>query len=82
LQRHTRLPGRLHQPGPPLPLSPRRPAAASSSDDDSGGEGELLGERGQVQQQRKVPQVIFCSRTHSQLSQFVGEQRAGPRPRR
>lgn len=40
-------------------------AAAAVEDDVAAAAGRVV--------QRKRPQIIFCSRTHSQLSQFVGE---------
>jgi len=50
------------------------PAASGSSGSSSGSDGdEAAGDAPEQALPRR--QVIFCSRTHSQLSQFVGELR-------
>jgi chromosome transmission fidelity protein 1 len=48
-------------------------AAAAASDSDAGSGADALGD-GEPEPPRRA-QVIFCSRTHSQLAQFVGELR-------
>jgi len=66
---------------PPLPLDPSSSSSSSSGDDDGGGPGRGRdagdGDDDDLDADlllpRKSPQVVVCSRTHSQLSQFVGE---------
>lgn len=49
-------------------------SSGSSSEDDTTADNNLeTGADAAGAAERRQPQIIFCSRTHSQLSQFVGE---------
>lgn len=64
------LTGRSSSPGAKRPRL-KHDISSSSSDDDYFYAGKAAEPAESAE--RKQPQVIFCSRTHSQLSQFVGE---------
>jgi chromosome transmission fidelity protein 1 len=74
------LPDAAAQQGPNDTASPGAKRAApdaggysSSSSEDEAPAADAEAEVAAAAAERRQPQVIFCSRTHSQLSQFVGE---------
>ena len=64
-----RKPARLHYGSSDDEANCREAKGGVSSDDDHEGQEE------EEEEQSKVPRIFFCSRTHSQLAQFLGELR-------